>query len=97
MVCSTFFFIHSAALLLMFHRALLFLVLGTNTLVADRTLLNIHSVAHLLHLGLALLLLDSVALLLIRGGALLLIRCHSVVFCVALLVSIRRHVGSIDG
>ena len=96
-ICSAFFLIHCRALLLVFNGALLVLMLCADTFMTYRALMHIHSVAHLLHLGLALLLLDSVALLLIRGGALLLIRSYSVVLCVAVLVSIRGHVGSIDG
>ena len=85
-ICSAFFLIHCRALLLVFSGALLVLMLRTDTFMTYRALLHIHSVAHFLHLGLALFLFNSTALLLIRGAALLLIGSFCLVLGVAILV-----------
>jgi len=95
MICGAFFLMHCCAFLLVFCRALLVLVFSTDTFMTYRALLHIHSVANLLHLGLALFLFDSTALLLIRGAALLLVGSFCLVLGVAVLVLLLGHVRGI--
>jgi len=96
--CSAFFLVHSRALLLVFGGTLLVLMLCADTFMTYRALLHIHSVAHLLHLGLAFFLFNSAALLVIRGAALVLVGSHCLVLSVAVLVLLLGHVPSIrDG
>jgi len=97
MICRAFFLVHSSALLLMLHRAVLILVFRTNPIMTNSALLNVHSIAHLLYLGHAMLVFDIIALLLIRGTALLLVLGHCLVFGVTLLVSLGRDIRSIYG
>merc|ERR1719186_359672 len=95
MICRAFFLIHSSALLFVLQRTVFVLVVWTNTLVTDRTLLHVHCVTHLLHLGHAVLILHGVALLFIRGSALLVVRCYSLILGVAVLLRLCRHIRSI--
>jgi len=95
MISSALFLVHCSAVLLMFYRALLILVLCADTLVAYRTLLHIQSIAHLFHLRLADFLLLSAALLFIRSTALLLVRCLRLVLGVTVPMRLLGNIGSI--
>jgi len=97
MFCLAFLLMHGDALLLVFSGALLVIVLCADTLMGYTALLHIHSVAHLFHLGLAVFIFHSATLLLVRCTALFLIGCHRLELCVAILLSLLRHVPSIHG
>jgi len=86
MICRAFFFIHSSALLLVFGRALLVLVLCTDSVMTNRAFLDIHSVANLFHLWLAKILLHRATLLLIDDIALSFKGHHRLVLCVTVPV-----------
>jgi len=65
MFCLAFLLMHGDTLLLVFSGALLVVMLRADTLMAYRALLNIHSVAHLFHLGCTVLIFHSATLLLV--------------------------------
>jgi len=65
MVCLAFLLMHGDAFFLVFSGALLLFVLCADTLMAYRALLDIHSVAHLFHLGRAAFIFHSATLLLV--------------------------------
>jgi len=93
MISRALLLIHCRALFLVFYRALLVFVLCARTLVSCTAILNFHSVAHFLHLGLALFFLHSTTLLFVGSTALLLISRNSLVLCAT--VFLLGHVTSI--
>merc|ERR1719430_2313883 len=97
MLCGTLLLVHCSALLLVFHRAFLLLVMCTDTLMAHRALLHIYSVAHLFHLRLAMFFLHSAALLLVCGTALVFVGRHCLVLGMTLPMRLLGHIPSVHG